>query len=101
MLSLTALDKMRDFIQSQISYAKYKVGSTYYQAPLRSTYVMPDGKLAITFLIDHSLPGTITITEVQLYDGNGNLWAAKAENIVRRSVLEGILYRFTFEFTEG
>ena len=62
---------------------------------------MDDGRVAITFIIDHTLNGDITVTEVQLYDHNGSLWASKAESILRRDVQEGILYRFAFTITEN
>jgi hypothetical protein len=100
-LTATALNSLRDCIQNNISYARYKVGSTYYTAEIRSSYVMSDGRLAITFIIDHTLPGDITVSEVQLYDHNGVMWASKAESIVRKALQQGILYRFTFSVAEG
>ena len=62
---------------------------------------MSDGRVGITFIIDHTLPGDIIVTEVQLYDCNGSLWASKAESISRKAVQEGILYRFAFTITES
>ena len=101
MLSTVALNAMRKCIQDNIAFAQYKVGSAYYRAEIRSSYVMDDGRLAITFLIDHTVAGNITVTEVRLYDHNGVLWASKAESILRRALQEGILYRFTFKVEEG
>ncbi len=101
MLTSTALTSLRNYIRDTISYAKFKVGSTYYQANLRSAEVTSDGRVIISFLIDHTISGTITVTEVQLYDRNGALWASKAENITRKAVQEGILYRFVFTVTES
>lgn len=100
MLTNTALTGIKNFLKNSIAYAKYKVGSTYYQVDIRSAYIMNDGRLAITFLIDHTVAGNITVTEVQLYDHNGSLWASKAESISRANVQEGILYRFAFAITE-
>lgn len=101
MFTETALTAIKNCIKDHISYAQYKVGSTYYKADIRSAYIMSDGRVTITFLIDHTLPGNITVTEVQLYDRNGALWASKAENITRKAVQEGILYRFAFAITES
>lgn len=102
MLTTTALDALKTCISSNIAYAKYKVGGSYYQAPIQSAGLLPDGRVAITFLIDHSaIPGTITVTEVQLYDHSGRLWASKGESITCKTVQEGILYRFAFTITES
>lgn len=101
MLTATALTTIKNCIKNSISYAQYKVGSTYYKANIRSAYIMDDGRVAITFIIDHTVAGNITVTEVQLYDKNGSLWASKAESISRRDVQEGILYRFAFTITES
>jgi len=100
MLTNTALTALKNCIKDNIAFAKYKVGSNYYTADIRSAYIMDDGRVAITFIIDHTLSGDITVTEVQLYDHNGSLWANKAESILRRNVQEGILYRFAFTITE-
>jgi hypothetical protein len=101
MLTPTAIASLKSFIRDSVAFAKYKVGSTYYQTGIRSAYIMDDGRVAITFLIDHTIPGTITVTEVQLYDRNGVLWATKAESITRKDLQEGILYRFAFTITES
>ena len=101
MLTATALTAIKNCITNSISYAQYKVGGTYYRANIRSAYIMDDGRVAITFIIDHTIAGNITVTEVQLYDHNGSLWASKAESITRRDVQEGILYRFAFTITES
>ena len=100
MLSNTALTALKNCIKDNIAYAQYKVGSTYYKADIRSAYIMDDGRVAITFIIDHTVSGNITVTEVCLYDHNGSLWASKAESITLKVVQEGILYRFAFTITE-
>lgn len=101
MLSSAALNSMRNHLKNNIAYAQYKVGSTYYKADIQTAEVLADGRIAITFIIDHSVAGNITVTEVQLFDHNGTLWASKTENITRKDVQEGILYRFRFTIQEG
>jgi hypothetical protein len=101
MLTSTALTALKNCILTNVAYARYKVGSSYYEAPIRSASILGDGRVAITFLIDHTISGDITVTEVQLYNHNGVLWASKAESITRRAVVEGILYRFAFTITES
>lgn len=101
MLSSAALTSMRNHLKNNIAYARYKVGSTYYKADIQTAEVLADGRIAITFVIDHSVAGNITVTEVQLFDHNGTLWASKTESITRKDVQEGILYRFRFTIQEG
>mgnify|MGYP006922417023 CR=1 FL=1 len=57
--------------------------------------------VAVKIMIDHPAPGNLTISEIQLYDTNNNLWLKKPENIMREDVTAGILYRFTFDFHEN
>lgn len=52
------------------------------------------------FSIIPQLGQDVTITEVQLFDTNNDLWAAKTEEIIIRGVQEGVLYRFAFDIRE-
>ncbi|MGI6234426.1 MAG: hypothetical protein ACOYI6_04125 [Christensenellales bacterium] len=101
MLTPAALGAIRNHFKNSIAYARYKAAGTYYDAPIEDAVLLADGRVSITFVIDHSVAGDITVTEVQLFDRNGVLWASKAENITRKAVQEGILYRFRFSITEG
>ena len=101
MLSNHALNALKECFTDNIAYAKFKVGGSYYQTPIEKAEILSDGRVAITFLIDHSISGTITVTEVQLYDHSGRLWASKTESITRQATQEGILYRFAFTITES
>lgn len=100
MLTNNALQSLRKHLLDNIGYARYKVGSTYYQAPIQTAEILADGRIAITFVIDHTVAGNITVTEVQLYDRNGVLWANKPESIQRSDAQEGIFYRFRFTIEE-
>ena len=100
MLTNSALNSLRNHLKNNSAYARYKVGSTYYQAEIQTAEVLADGRIAVTFIIDHTVAGNITVTEVQLFDHNGTLWASKAESITRKDAQEGILYRFRFTIVE-
>lgn len=100
MLTSNALTSLRNHLKNSIAYARYKVGSSYYKADIETAEILADGRIAITFVIDHTIAGNITVTEVQLFDHNGVLWASKAENITRQDAQEGILYRFRFTIQE-
>lgn len=99
MLTAIALETMRKDLIARISSARFKVGSTWHDAQIQGAEILPDGRVAVTVLIDHTVEGKLTITEVQLCDRNGQIWASKKEKI-SRSAQEGILYRFRFTITE-
>lgn len=100
MLTANAINDLRQYIQKTVAYAKYKVGSTFYQVPIQKTEILPDGRVAIYILIDHSVPGDITISQLQLYDTSNDLWLDKPESIFRRDLQEGVLIRITFNIQE-
>ena len=99
-IEAAALDAMRKFVKDNIAYAQYKVGNTYYRAAIQEKDVLPDGRISVTFLIDHTVAGNISVTEIQLYSYNGVCWAHKAESITRADAQEGILYRCRFIVTQ-
>lgn len=100
MLTTSALNGIKDHIRKTISYAMYKIGSSYYRAPISQTAVDGSG-VTVDVVISHESAGNITVSEIQLYDNNGQLWLSKAESVSRTSVQEGILYRFKFTITES
>lgn len=101
MLTDTAMRGYKEYTRAEIAYAKYKVGNTYHQTPITSKEYLADGRLAVKILMEPPESGNVKITEIQLYDTNNNLWLKKAENIVREDVSAGVLYRFTFDFSEN
>lgn len=99
-LTTAMLDSLREYVKTNLAYAQYKVGSTYYRAELIEKQVLSDGRVSITFLIDHTVAGNITVSEIQLYNYSGVKWAAKVVSITRQDATEGILYRCRFTVTE-
>lgn len=91
-LDETFIASEREKIKQSIAYARYKVGSTWYQGKIEKVEVLSDGRIEAIFLIDHTVSGTITITEVELCDCNGKRIGSRAVSIVRKNVTEGILY---------
>jgi DNA-binding cell septation regulator SpoVG len=103
LLQPMAIQGYKDYTRATIAYAQYKVDDVYYRvtdANLTKSY-LADGRLAVSLLIDHTVPGNVTIKEIRLFDTNNNLWLVKPENIMREDVTAGVLYRFTFDFTEN
>lgn len=101
LLTSAAIEGYKNYTKKVLAYAQYKVGTTYYKAPIVDVSTLSTGRIAADVLIDHTIDGDITVTELQLYDSNNQLWLSKPESISRKNVQEGILYRFTFNITEG
>lgn len=90
------LTAKRTDIKNDIAYARYKVGSTWYQAAIQNAEVTGDGRVEVTFIIDHTVVGNITVTGVELYDHNGVRIGSKTVSITRADATEGILYLCRF-----
>lgn len=101
MFTENAMLGFKKYIQRTVAYAQYKVGSTYYRTDIKKIEINKDGKVEIDFIVDHTLPGDIKITEVQLYDNESKLWLSKPESITRKARQEGVFYRFTIDVREG
>ena len=82
----------RTEIKNDIAYARYKVGSSWYQAAIQNAVVLASGVVEVTFLIDHTVSGNITVTGVELYNHNGIRIASKTVSITRADAVEGIMY---------
>lgn len=100
MLTENALKGFRDYAKRTISYARYKIGNSYFNAKITDITTDVEGKLKVDFTIDPTAHGDITVTEVQLYNTSGELWWNKSENITRKSNQEGIFYRVTINIHE-
>lgn len=86
------LAKNRTRIKDDVAYARYKVGSTWHQAKIENATVLPDGRVEVTFEIDHTVSGNITVTAIELYDHNGTRIGSRTVSITRADATEGILY---------
>jgi len=91
MLTNSALQGIREYVKRRILYARYKIGSTYYKVPLNSVTVKSDGTVEVSFMIElESDSGTVT--EIQLWDTEQQLWLSKSESLAMSDVSEGFLY---------
>lgn len=100
LLQPKAITGIKEYVKGTIDYARYKIGSTYHEVPIHRKEYLGDGRLAAYFAITPQASTDVTITEVQIYDVDRDLWLKKNENIKIRSVQEGVLYRFTFDIKE-
>lgn len=100
LLTSKAIQGYRDYTKRTIAYAKYKIDSTYHKAKIESVEVTGDGLVEIIFKIETASTGAATVTEIQLYDTNNDLWLSKQESLKMESVEEGFYYICQLEISE-
>ena len=99
MLTSTALAGYRNYTKRIVAYAKYKIGSTYYKTGIESVKVLSSGIVEISFMIELD-SGSGTVTEVQLYNTDNELWLSKTESLKLSDVSEGFLYVVQLDIKE-
>ncbi len=99
MLTSEALDFLRNDFMNNIAYAKYKAGDTFTTVQITNASILEDGRISISFLIDH-VETDITVSEVQLFNEADVMLASKTESIALQAFSEGILYRFFIRINE-
>lgn len=92
LLTSKAIQGYRDYTKRTVAYAKYKIGTTYYRAKIESVEVTAEGIVEVEFKIETKSTGAVTVTEIQLYDTNNDLWLSKQESLKMDSVAEGFCY---------
>ena len=100
MLTTTAINDFKNFIDNIIAYAKVTVNGVTEKRVIHRRERLKDGRVAVYVSINPQTSGAVTVQRVQLYNKNNELWADKAVNIPLNNVQEGVLYRFVFDFTE-
>ncbi|CAK7059480.1 MAG: hypothetical protein EUB_03424 [Eubacterium sp.] len=101
LLTQSAINGYLEYTKRTLAYIKYKVGSTYQRTEITRIAKQGSNQIVVEFMIDHTINGDITITEIQVFDNNNDIWLKKPENILRKQMVEGILYRITITITEG
>lgn len=100
LLTSNAIKGLREYVKRTVSYAKYKIGSTYYEVNINDIIVDTSGVVRISFMINPTVSGVARITEVQLYDVDNQLWFSKAVSLDMESVAEGFYYLVKLRITE-
>ena len=98
MLQVAAFTDLRNYIKRRISKAQYRVGSTWYDAPIVETVITADGIVRIKSQIAHG--AACTIAEVRLFNTEGQVWATKTVNVVLETASTNLLQWFDFKLTE-
>lgn len=100
MLTSTAINDFKNFIDNNIAYAVVTVNGTSEKKVIHRRERLKDGRVAVYIQITPQIAGKATVQRVQLYNKRKELWADKAVDIPLNNVQEGVLYRFVFDFVE-
>ncbi len=99
MLTTAALNGVRQYIKRTVAYGRYKIGGTWIKAPLADITVDANGVVRIAFMCEPSSAGTL-VTEVQLYDNSGALWADRTVSHDMQSTTNGYYELFKITIKE-
>lgn len=100
MMTSAAISGYREYTKRTVSYARFKAGGTWYTSKILDVSITSAGVVEVAFKIEASVVGATTITQVQLYDTAGVLWAEKTESLSMGSVAEGFTYVFKVTIEE-
>ena len=98
MLTTAAFVDLRNYIKRRIAKAQYRVGSTWYNAPIVETVITSAGIVRVKSQIAHGAP--CTIAEVRLINTEQQVWASKVVNVVLETATTNLLQWFDFNITE-
>lgn len=99
-LSTKALTGYRDYTKRVLSYAKYRIGSTYHKIPIDEIKIISSNRMVIYLTLNPDVSQEVIIKEVQIYDTDNEIWLSASENLPLKPVQEGLLYSFEIEFKE-
>ena len=98
MLTAQAFTDFRNFIKMRVGKAQYRVGSTWYDAPIVETVII-NGIVRVKSQIAHGAP--CTISEVRLLNTENAVWATKTITVVIETATTNLLQWFDFNVTES
>lgn len=98
LLTAAALEGYRKYTKRILHHARYKIGNNWIETPVDSVEITSRGVVEVTFMINGT--GSGTVTAVQLYDNENQLWLQKSESLKLESVATGFLYTAQIEIKE-
>lgn len=98
MIDPAGFSDLRNYIKRRVTYARYRVGSTYTKTTLSDVSVQPDGTVRAQLVISSATP--ITVNRVELYNSADQLWAHQDCSISIGAGQSGILFWFDFTVVE-
>ena len=98
-LDTAGFSDLRQFLQRRISYARYRVGSTWTEATLSGIEILGSGVVRARLHINTG-GSAMTVTRVELYNTERQLFASQNCNISVSAGQTGVLFWFDFNITE-
>lgn len=99
MLQTAAFTDFRNYIKRRIAKAQYRVGTTWYDAPIVETVITSAGVVRVKSQIVHG--AACTIAEVRLLNSEGAVWATKTIDVIIETATTNLLQWFDFNVTES
>ena len=99
MIDGAGFEDLRRYITKRVSYARYRVGSTWYETYLSKVKILSNGTVRVQININ-SGGSAITVNRVELYSTDRQLWAYQNVNIGLAANQTGILFWFDFTLRE-
>lgn len=99
MIDPAGFEDFRNYIKRRVSYARYRIGSTWYETYLSKIEVLQNSKVRVQLNINSS-SSTVTVNRVELYNTERALWAHSDCNIEIEPDQTGLFYWFDFTFRE-
>ena len=98
MLETAAFTDLRNYIKKRIGKAQYRVGTTWYDAPIVDAVITGDGTVRIKTQIAHG--AACTIAAVRLLNTENQPWATKTVTVIIETATTNLLQWFDFTITE-
>lgn len=99
MLDTASFVDLRKYIKRRVTYAQYRVGSTWHKTTLSAVTIMSDGKVRIHVNVNAD-GNSIRVNRVELYNTEAQLWAHQDCDITVKPGQTGIFFYFDFSFRE-
>lgn len=96
-ITKTLLDELRYHLLNTVSYARYKIKSTWYRASIDTGSVRSNGTIHISFYIEAKDSVPSPATQFRLYDASGTMLVDRTETVEFTADLTRVLYQFRFE----
>ena len=97
MIQNAAFQDFRSYIKKRLSYAQYRVGTTWNRAEITDISILSNGIVRVK--IDKAVSG-VTINRVTVYSSVGEQWAYQDCCIAVNADQTGFLFWFDFTISE-
>ena len=100
-ITATLLNGLRTHLVDMVSYGRYMIGGTWYNAKLHSAGVQTNGAVHVTFYIERQGGTSDPATRFQLMSSDGNVLVDRVEDVSFTQFVDKILIRFKLGVSVG